>query len=97
MTKRDVGEFQTFMDTTGEWADSVFAGQSLDEKLEHLQEEVREIRDAPNDLEEYADAQMILLDALRVTGHSVEDLLGAMWEKLEVNKARSWEKYRHVK
>lgn len=89
-------DLQAFMDEQGAWADQVFAGQTIQAKLEHLKEEIDEIMAAPDDLVEYADAAMLLLNALRCAGYTAAELLGAMRDKLAINRARVWKNNRHV-
>lgn len=70
--------------------------------LHHLQEEVKELIDNPDDELEWADCFLLLLDAARRKGHSVDDLVRFANAKLEINKKRSWKKddnnvFKHVK
>lgn len=59
--------------------------------LYHLLEEVEEeLIPAPDDITEYADAFLLLLDALRRAGYTFDDLLRASMDKIEVNKNREW-------
>jgi predicted house-cleaning noncanonical NTP pyrophosphatase (MazG superfamily) len=67
-----------------------------------LQEEVKELIDNPNDEAEWADCFLLLLDAARRKGHSVDDLVKFANAKLEINKARSWKQnengvFKHIK
>lgn len=70
--------------------------------LLHLQEEVKELMDKPNDEMEWADCFLLLLDAARRKGHSVDALVKFANAKLEINKNRSWKQdengvYKHIK
>ena len=70
--------------------------------LRHLQEEVVELIENPDDHMEWADCFLLLLDAAWRKGHSVEDLFDFARQKLEINKKRTWAKkangvYNHVK
>ena len=58
--------------------------------------------DNPNDELEWADCFLLLLDAARRKGHSLDDLIKFANTKLEINKKRSWVKdnngiFKHVK
>lgn len=69
--------------------------------LHHLQEEVKELIDNPDDELEWADCFLLLLDAARRKGHSMDDLVRFANAKLEINKKRSWKKgennvFKHV-
>lgn len=82
----------------GEWSDSVFGddryfnsgGSSL-----HLQEEVKELHENPQDLLEYADCLMLIIDKARLEGFTMTDLALACERKLEINKIRKWVKVEH--
>lgn len=58
--------------------------------LKHLMCEVAETLIAPDDLEEYADCLLLIIDASRRAGFSLGALIEAASKKLEVNKARTW-------
>lgn len=60
--------------------------------LLHLQDEVKELIENPNDKMEWADCLLLLLDAAWRKGHSVQDLFDFADEKLQINKKRKWEK-----
>jgi hypothetical protein len=58
--------------------------------LKHLEEEAREAQAEPTDILEYADCLLLLLDATRRAGWSVEDLVNAAYDKMKVNKTRTF-------
>ncbi len=58
--------------------------------LKHLQEEVKELIENPDDTMEWADCFLLILDAARRKGHSIDDLISFANAKLEINKKRSW-------
>lgn len=69
--------------------------------LRHLQEEVVELIENPNDEMEWADCFLLLLDAAWRKGHTVEELFNFAEIKLEINKKRKWQKkangvYNHI-
>lgn len=76
---------------TSIWSDRQFG--KFDRRpscLRHLQREIQEIIDEPDDVEEYADALILLIDSARMAGIVADDLLDAAFSKLEVNKKRKW-------
>ena len=81
---------------SGHWIAKTFPGETLEEKLKHLQEEIDELKKCPSDPMEMADCALLLFDI--ATYHGV-DLLDAARAKLEINRTRKWEKtddgYRH--
>jgi hypothetical protein len=60
--------------------------------LKHLAKEAAEAQANPEDVTEYADCLILVLDAARRAGFDVRRLVQAAAEKLEVNKARRWPK-----
>lgn len=69
------------------WSRKSFGDQRLDGVLAHLKKEVKELCASPDDLEEYADVQLLLFDAAA--------------QKFSKCKGRKWVKqpdgsYRHV-
>jgi hypothetical protein len=84
------GEFQGLSVCHGEWSDATFGARSPLGPLHHLKKEVEEVIDDPGDIEEYADCGLLLMDALRLAGFTMDDLYDAMWLKFEKNKNRTW-------
>lgn len=76
-----------------EWSQDVF-GPDSDRgpvgALRHLKQEADEAIAAPNDLTEYADCLLLLLDASRRAGFSVQQLIHAAIDKQAVNSERNW-------
>lgn len=66
-------------DTRGPWG-----------PLKHLQHECDEAMAAPNDVEEFADCLLLLLDANRRAGHSINELLTSAEFKVRKNLERKW-------
>lgn len=61
-------------------------------QLHHLEKEIRELKASPSDPQEYADAFILLFGAAAEAGFSYNDILNAISDKLEINKAREWGK-----
>ena len=69
--------------------------------LKHLQEEINEVLETPDDPMEWADCFLLFLDAVWRQGYSIDNLVEFGKKKLEINKKRKWNKsseghYRHV-
>lgn len=60
--------------------------------LKHLEKEAREAQANPDDVSEYADCLLLILDAARRAGISHIELVKAASAKLEINKKRQWPK-----
>lgn len=77
-----------------EWSQQTF-GSDLSRgpsgPLKHLASEVLEALRSPEDIIEYADCQLLALDAVRRGGFGLEQLLEACWLKFKINRnKRSW-------
>lgn len=71
----------------GEWSDATFgADRGPVPPLQHLRREVVEAIENPHDAEEYADCMLLLFDASRRAGISLDDLLMATAAKLVANE-----------
>lgn len=98
-----------------EWSLKNFPEATYFSSLSKLKEEIKEVDKELKYLEkfpeqyhldkltmEYADCLMCLFDSAGRAGVSVEDIVEAFEEKLEINKNRKWKKnpdntYSHVK
>ena len=58
--------------------------------LRHLEKEARETQAAPDDVEEYADCFLLILDAARRAGISPLQLIEAAQRKMVINRQRTW-------
>jgi hypothetical protein len=61
--------------------------------LKHLEKEAKEAYENPDNWEEYADCFLLLLDAVRRSGHKFNQLVEAAYKKLQINKNREWPEY----
>jgi len=99
-----MSKFQKLQNELGEWADTTFGPRTVESLLNHLREELDEVIADPIDEHEWADCLQLLIDAYRLaTGNTTEHLLDACFEKLEINKNRTWNApdengiFKHVK
>lgn len=86
------GDLQQLMDVMAEWSDTTFGPGSgnLCGQMAHLREETREVESAPDDIIEYADVLILLLDAARRRGFAGHRLLTAALAKIAVVKQRGY-------
>jgi len=84
-----VSDFSELQRELHDWTSATFPGETVREKLDHLQEEVSELFATSDDPLEIADCIMLITDIASVHGIDVFD---AVREKLKINKARSWAK-----
>lgn len=73
-----------------EWSQEKFGNVGPVGPLKHLSKEALEAADQPGDLSEWADMQFLMWDAQRRAGITDEQITQAMFDKLAVNKRRSW-------
>lgn len=78
-----------------EWSEKTF-GTSEERgpigPLKHLQKEVEEALEAPDDASEYADCLILIIDAARRAGFDIDELLHATHCKMKINRHRKWAK-----
>lgn len=82
--------WQEIQDKIGRFTDETFGGSTVESKMAHLREEIQEVIDAPEDKMEWADCMILLLDAARRAGLSMDDLHQAIEDKLAINMKRKW-------
>lgn len=89
----DLSKFNTFLQERDDFSFSSFGTpdkRGCVPPLLHLQLEVKELIDNPDDPMEWADCFLLLLDAARRKGHSIDDLMRFSLEKLAINRQRTW-------
>lgn len=62
--------------------------------LNHARKELIEIEEEPWEVEEWADALILLFDGAMRAGHTPEDLMAAIADKLDKNMLRVWPDWR---
>lgn len=78
-----------------EWSQATFGSdqeRGPTGALLHLEKEAREALEAPNDVTEFADCLLLILDASRRAGFDTAYLLAQTYQKLQVCKQRKWPK-----
>lgn len=79
------------------WQTKTFGQSTSLSKIAHLSEEIRELasdiaNNNPDKRLEFADCFFLLFGAAASEGMSYEDIISAIEEKFEINKARKWGK-----
>ena len=82
--------WQQLQDDIGVFSEKTFPGATPRSKALHLSEEAKEAAADPDDIIEWADCLILLLDGARKSGFSAADIHAAALKKLEINKARKW-------
>jgi len=91
----DLNKFNEFIKERDEFSFKTFGTpneRGCECPLLHLQDEIKELLENPNDPMEWADCFLLLIDAARRKGYSIDDLLDFSIKKLEINKNRTWKK-----
>jgi len=71
-------------------------GQRTNGVLDHITKEIQEVRDAPNDLEEWVDLILLSFDGAWRAGFKPEEIAAAIESKQTKNMARNWPDWRTV-
>ena len=69
---------------------------NVESLLDHISKECEEIRENPQDLEEWIDIMILAFDGALRQGHSPDSLVKMLEHKLEKNKNRTWPDWRTV-
>lgn len=69
-------------------------GTLVPEILDHIRKELREIEQAPGDVEEWIDVVLLALDGAWRQGYSPEQIANALAAKQAVNERRQWPDWR---
>lgn len=86
-------DLQKFQNDITEWANTTFGNNRQPSSvIAHLAKEVIELSEQPYDIEEYADCFILLLNASKLAGVNVQQLLEAAESKMEINRHRKWGK-----
>jgi hypothetical protein len=64
--------------------------------LAHVRKELDEIENRPEDVEEWADALILIFDGAMRAGHTPVDVVTAIAEKQDKNERRIWPDWRDV-
>jgi len=74
-----------------EFSEETFGpGKRYTQVIDHITKEVEEVKENPDDLEEWIDIITLALDGAWRTGYSPEVICAMMEYKLEKNKMRDW-------
>ena len=82
--------WQQLQDDIGVFTDKTFGQSTPRAKALHLSEEALEAAADPQDIIEWADCTILLLDGIRKAGYTTEDLFQAVLRKMEINRNRKW-------
>ena len=72
------------------WARETFGDSTISSKFAHLMKELVEISENPQDVTEWADAFLLLMDASAFAGFTMDEIFRACVEKHAINRARKW-------
>lgn len=63
--------------------------------VDHIQKELKEIRENPNDLEEWIDVIILAIDGAWRSGHTAEEIVEKLQYKQAKNESRRWPDWRN--
>ncbi len=76
------------------WSLRTFGPDHLEGVLDHIEEELEEIKAQPDDLFEWVDLIFLAMDGAWRTGYSPIDIASAMVQKQQINMNRKWPDWR---
>lgn len=80
-----------------EFSEKTFGpGDRFDAIMDHLEEELEELEENPEDLMEWIDCLSLILDGIWRQGFSAENIAYHLREKLEINENRKWPDWREM-
>jgi hypothetical protein len=65
--------------------------------LEHIEEEMEEVRETPEEIEEWIDLVMLALDGAQRQGYSPVQIATALYQKQKKNEERDWPDWREMR
>lgn len=71
-------------------------GPRLSGLLDHINKELHEIEQAPDDLDEWVDLVLLAMDGAWRSGHTPEQIADAIDAKMTKNENRDWPDWREV-
>jgi len=83
--------FAKFLKSKIEWSVKTFGdGEKTEGLIDHITEELHEIRENPNDLSEWIDVILLAIDGYLRHGGTPERLFFDLWQKQKINETRKW-------
>lgn len=83
---------QSIQDEIHEFANTILPNRPITSPLRKLQEEVAELLEEPDNIDEFADCFLVLLDAAKIAGLDANAILQACSDKMKINRTRKWGK-----
>lgn len=75
------------------WSEQTFGqGKRTKGIIQHIQKELKEIEEAPEDLSEWCDVVILALDGAWRAGYSPDEIVSQLINKQAINFRRSWPK-----
>lgn len=88
-------DFEAYLVAQREWSEVTFGpGPRPQQISDHIRKELREIKAAPLELEEWIDVAILALDGAWRAGHSPEAIIIQLVEKAKKNRTRRWPDWR---
>ncbi len=85
-----MADWQKLQNDIGAFTEATFPDSTARSKALHLSEEAKEAAADPNDVIEWADCLILLLDGARKAGFATDDIYQAALKKMAINKNRKW-------
>lgn len=91
-------DLEQFLDEHGQWAEETFGpGKRTEGIIGHLEKELKEIREHPEDPIEWIDLILIAFDGIRRQGYDPKHVRILLQQKFYINKyEREWPDWRKL-
>lgn len=82
-----------FLIEKNNWSINTFGhGQRTEGVIKHIEQELEEVRENPEDLMEWIDVILLAFDGAFRSGHTASEIVIALETKQQINTERTWEK-----
>ena len=79
-----------FLARKNRWSKETFPTVTVDGVLNHIEEEIKEIKAKPDDLEEWIDLILLAFDGVHRAGFTPHELIKMLEYKQDKNTKRNW-------
>lgn len=87
----------TLLDLVSAWSQTAFGpGLRTESVLQHITKELNEIRQDPDDLEEWIDVILLAINGASRTGAGGKEIISMLKRKIRKNCVRKWPDWRDV-
>jgi len=83
--------FKEFIERKMKWSFETFGEQEVCGVIDHIKDELLEVKENPEAIEEWIDIILLAIDGASRVGFSADDIINELERKLQINTSRRWE------